>query len=177
MSIFLTRPKSQYVLFLALLMLAAVAGFQYTFQVIHQPLAPRTIVDFEFAWTPANAQEMMSVWGAAGDVAARQSLLIDFGFMPVYALAFAGFTLLAARSAKGRVQTPGLWLAVAPFVSAVCDAVENLCLLNTLDNAASPSAALLTLAGVMAAIKFALLLAALVYWLLVIALRLKRTAH
>jgi hypothetical protein len=174
MSIFLTRPKSQHVLFLALLMLAAVVGFEYAFQVIHQPLAPRTIVDFEFAWTPANAMQMMDAWGAEGDTAARQSLLIDFGFIPVYALAFAGFTLLAARAASGRVQTLGLWLTLASFAAGLFDAIENLCLLNTLDQAASPSAALLTLAGAMAAIKFALLLAALLYWLLVIALRLKK---
>ncbi len=173
MSRLLAWPKSQNVLFIALLMLAGIAGFQYTFRVIHQPLAPRTIVDFEFAWTPANAAQMMGAWGAAGDTAARQSLLIDFGFIPVYALAFAGFTLLAARAAQNRLQTLGLWLVLAPFVAGLLDAIENLCLLNALDNATSPSAALLTLAGSMAAIKFALLLAALLYWLIVIGLRLK----
>lgn len=176
MSHLLAWPKSQNVLFLALLMLAAIAGFEYGFQVLNQPLAPYNIVSFELAWTPANAEQMMGAWGAAGNAAARQSLLIDFGFIPVYALAFAGFTLLAARAAQDRVQTLGLWLVFAPFIAAGCDVIENLCLLNTLDHAASPSAALLTLAGSMATVKFALLLAVLFYWLIVITARLLKVS-
>ena len=171
MSRFLTWPKSQNVVWLALLMLAGIAGFQYIFRVIHQPLAPRTIVDLEFANTPARFVAMTTAWGAEGNTAARQSLLIDFGFMPVYALAFAGFTLLAARGAQGRVQTLGLWLTLAPLAAALLDAIENFCLLNALDNLANLSATLLTLAGISAAIKFGLLLICLLYWLITLVAR------
>jgi hypothetical protein len=125
-------------------------------------LAPYGIVLFEFAFTPARASEMITAWGVVGAHAARQSLLVDFGFMPAYALAFAGFTLLAARAARGRWQTLGLWLTLAPFVSWFFDATENFVLLATLSN---PASSLIILAGISATIKFALLVACLPYML------------
>jgi hypothetical protein len=152
-------------------MVALVAGFMFTFQVLNQPLAPYNIVAFEFAWTPAQAMQMMTAWGEAGNIAARQSLWIDFGFMPAYAIGMAALTLLAARALAGRWQTLGLWLMLAPFAAWILDAIENVNLLAALDAAPNPSASALTLAGWAATFKFVLLALCIVYWLAALILR------
>jgi hypothetical protein len=133
------------------------------FQVHDQPLHPYTIISLELAGTPENAGEMFAVWGAPGQQIARESLWIDFAFMPAYTGLFAGLALTEARLARGRWQTAGLWLALLPFGSWGVDVIENLQLLSVLQNPAAPAAAPLTLAQLAAQIKFALLLICLAY--------------
>jgi hypothetical protein len=160
----LTFPSAAWLKRVTLLALPFTVGFFLFFRVHDRPLAPYTIVDFELARTPARAEQLLGAWGAAGQNTAREALYIDFGFMPAYALFFSGLTLLTARAARGRVQTLGLWLALAPFAAWLCDAVENLALLRVLAAPNAPSAAALTLANACATLKFALLLACLLYW-------------
>lgn len=145
------------------LALLATVLFYIVLTIHDRPLAPYTIVSLELAFTPARAAAMFAAWGEAGLRIARQSLLIDFGFMPAYALALGGLVLAEAQLAAGRMQTWGLRLAAAPFVAVLFDAVENIALLVVLAQPASPSAGLLMLAGVCALIKFGLLLAAFAY--------------
>jgi hypothetical protein len=123
------------------------------------------------AWTPQNAETMMGVWGEAGRQTARESLFIDFGYMPAYSFFFAGLTLMAARAVTARWQALGFALTCAPFVSAACDAIENFALLAALQSPGSPSALALTVAGVSATIKFALLLLCLLYMVLTVLYR------
>ena len=156
-------PKPKTLLFITLTALPFTTGLFFLLQVIDQQLAPYGIVTFEFAFAPARARQMFAVWGAAGAAAARQSLWVDFAFMPAYAFLFAGLTLLAARTAKGRWQMPGFWLALAPFAAWALDATENVSLLRALEPAPDPSSAVLVLAGMSAAVKFLLLAACLVY--------------
>ena len=75
------------------------------------------IVAFELAYDAATAGEILSAWGAAGQDAARASTRLDFAFIPAYALAFAGLTLLLARRQQGVWQRPGFWLTIAPLVA------------------------------------------------------------
>jgi hypothetical protein len=137
--------------------LSLAIGFSFFFQVHDRPLQPYTIVDLEFAWTPGRVAPMLAAWGLAGAQTARESLWIDFGFIPAYALFVAGGTLLAARAAKERWQTFGLWLALAPFFAGALDAIENACLLSALSSTGSPDMQLLV-AGLAASIKFVIVL-------------------
>ena len=167
-------PKTLWLI--VLLAFPVMAAFFFYLRGIDRQLAPYGIVPFEFAFTPARAREMISAWGQAGSRAARQSLLVDFGFMPAYAIVFAGLTLSAARAAKERWQTLGLGLTLAPFGAWLFDAIENGALLSTLSD--SSLAVVVALAGVSAAVKFSLLLLCLAYMLGVLVVSLiRRSSH
>lgn len=169
----LTFPNRTALWVAALAALAATSAFEYLFSLLNRPLAPRTIVDFEFAWNAARAAEMTGAWGEAGNAAARASLWLDFGFIPVYALLFASVTLFAARASTGRWQTLGLWLTLAPFAAGLFDAVENASLLSLLPPSA-PADTPALLAGVCASLKFGLLLVCLAYILITLLMYLWR---
>ena len=147
------------------------AAIFFVFRVHDRPLRPYDIVAFELAWTPQKAETIMGVWGEAGSQTARESLFIDFGYLPAYSFFFAGLTLMAARALSGWQQTLGFVLTFAPFMSAVSDATENFALLSVLQSPGSPSAAALTLAGVGATLKFSLLVLCLLYMLGVVIYR------
>lgn len=157
----LTIPSPQQLRWITLLALPATVAFFVFFRFHDRPLQPYTIVDYELAWTPARAEQMLGAWGEPVQRVVREALYIDFGFMPAYALFFSGLTLMLARASLGRMQTLGLWLALGPFAAWVCDAIENFALLAALN---SPTSALLTLAGLCATVKFSLLLLCLLYW-------------
>jgi hypothetical protein len=152
------------------------AAIFFVFRVHDRPLRPYDIVAFELAWTPQKAETIMGVWGEAGSQTARESLLIDFGYLPAYSFFFAGLTLMAARAVTARLQTLGFVLTFVPFVSAVFDAVENLTLLSVLQTPGNPSALALILAGVCATLKFSLLVICLLYMLGVVIYRRVRAA-
>jgi hypothetical protein len=144
--------------------LAATAGFMALFAIHDRPLQPYGIVGYEFAWTPGRALEMFRAWGEAGRQVARESLWIDFGFMPAYALLGAGLTLSAARGAQsGWAQRLGMWAARLPFGAWALDAVENVALLRALGSPEQPPAAPLAVAGAAATVKFGLLAVCAVY--------------
>jgi hypothetical protein len=147
------------------------------FNIHDRPLAPYNIVTLELAWTPARAAELFAAWGERGIQVARESLWIDFLYMPAYALMFAGLALAEARLARGGWRTAGRWLALAPFGAWAFDLAENLALLRVLHSPAAPPAGLLTLAGVAAVIKFGLLLAVVAYVLLAFTVRSRRSAQ
>ena len=141
------------------------------FQWHDHPLSPYSIVSLELAWTPATAGTILAQWGAGGQQVARQSLWLDFLFMPAYAFLFAGATLSVARGApqgfgagtRINWQRWGFWLAALPFVAWACDITENLALLRVLAAADTPSATALQVAGWAASTKFELLLVCLAY--------------
>ena len=139
------------------------AALFFVFRVHDRRLRPYDIVAFELAWTPQKAETMMGVWGEVGRQTARESLFIDFGYMPAYSFFFAGLTLMAARAVTARLQALGFALTFAPFVSAAFDAIENFVLLAVLQSPGGPSAMALSIAGVSATIKFSLLLLCLLY--------------
>lgn len=158
----LTWPNGPNLLAFTLVGLSFTIAFEYVFGLIHRPMAPVSIVDFEYVWTAERLAAMTAGWGAAGTAAAQLSLWVDYLFMPVYVLLASGLVLLTARAAVGRWQSVGLWLALAPLGAWACDAVENAILLNSLPPAAA-STALLTLSGVLSSIKFGLLIVCVVY--------------
>ncbi|MFL5353457.1 hypothetical protein [Archangium sp.] len=124
---------------------------------INEALKPYGIVCYEFAWSAERAMRMYSAWGEAGREAARSSLRYDVPYLLVYPFLFSSLTLLAARAASGWLAALGTWLAVAPFVAALLDALEDLALWLALDRFPQPPESLLRLAALAAGMKFLLL--------------------
>jgi hypothetical protein len=132
------------------------------------------IVPFELAGSQDRANEILAEWGGDGQDAARESLWIDFGFL----LAYGTFLTLALAAARDLARARG-WRRLAAIggiaawfgaLGAGFDALENICLLLTLDRA---GAAFPLLATVFATCKFIFLAAAIVYLLASLAMRLR----
>jgi hypothetical protein len=131
------------------------------------------MIPFELTGGQDRAEEILSEWGEEGQDAARESLWIDFGFLLAYG-AFLTLALLATRDLareRGWRRLAAVGGAVVSFgaLGGAFDALENACLLLTLDGA---GAAAPLLATVFAACKFALLATAIAYLLAGLAARL-----
>jgi hypothetical protein len=133
------------------------------------------MVPFEVTGGQHRADEILAEWGTDGRDAARESLWIDFGFLVAYGtfltLALAAARDLARRRAWARLTAIGGIVIYFGAVGAGFDALENICLLLTLDGAGS---AFPLLATIFAACKFAFLAAAIAYLLAGLAMRLRR---
>jgi hypothetical protein len=129
------------------------------------PVRGADIIAFEFARTPETARRLLDTWGPVKHSAAWESVVIDFPFIVAYATLLTGLVLLVARGSHGRLQQVGLGLALVPWVAGLFDVVENLCLLRILDVPVSrlPDPLLTGLAAACAALKFALLIACVLY--------------
>jgi hypothetical protein len=124
------------------------------------------IVPFELAGGQDRADEILGEWGEDGRDAARESLWIDFGFLLAYGtfltLALAAVRDLAERRGWHRLAAIGGFVVFFGALAAAFDALENVCLLLTLDDG---GAAFPLLATIFAGAKFAFLTAAIVYLL------------
>jgi hypothetical protein len=135
------------------------------------------MIPFELTGGQGRADEIMAEWGEDGQSAARESLWIDFGFLVAYG-AFLTLALSATRDlARGRnwrrLAAIGGVAVFFGALAAAFDAVENACLLLTLDGA---GAAFPPLATVFASCKFVLLVLAIAYLIAGQAMRLRRAA-
>ena len=135
------------------------------------------MVPFELTGGQDRADEILAEWGEEGQDAARESLWIDFGFLIAYGT-FLTLALAATRDLareRGWRRLAGLGRVVVYFgaLGAAFDALENTCLLLTLDGAGS---AYPLLATVFATCKFILLAVAIAYLLAGLAMRLRRGA-
>ncbi len=132
------------------------------------------IVPFELTGGQDRADEIMAEWGEEGQDAARESLWIDFAFLLAYGafltLALAATRDLALERGWRRLASIGRFVVTFGALVAGFDALENICLLLTLDGA---GAAFPVLATIFASIKFALLAAAILYLLAGLAMRLR----
>jgi hypothetical protein len=132
------------------------------------------MIPFELTGGQERADEILGEWGADGRDAARQSLWIDFGFL----LAYGAFLTLALGAVRDFVRRQGrrriaAFGAVAVWFGALgagFDALENVCLLLTLDDAGSVFPLLAT---IFASVKFILLIGAYGYLLAGLAVRLR----
>lgn len=131
------------------------------------------MVPFELAGSQDRADEILAEWGEEGQDAAREQLWIDFGFLFAYGT-FLTLLLLMARDLARRqdwrrLATIGGVVVSFGALAAGFDALENVCLLLTLDGT---GASLPLLATIFASCKFILLTAAITYLLVCLALRL-----
>lgn len=122
------------------------------------------MVSFELTGGQDRADEILAEWGEEGQDAAREQLWIDFAFL----LAYGTFLTLAAGAIRDlsrerswrRLAAIGGIVAWFGALGAGFDALENVCLLLTLDAA---GAALPLLATIFATCKFALVAIAIAY--------------
>lgn len=135
------------------------------------------MVPFELTGGQERADEIMAEWGEDGRDAARQQLWIDFPFLLAYGtfltLLLAATRDLALERGRPLLSSIGRFAVSFGALAAGFDALENVCLLITLDGG---GAAFPVLATIFATIKFALLAAAIVYLLAGLATRLRRSA-
>lgn len=133
------------------------------------------MVPFELAGGQDRADEIRAEWGDEGQDAAREQLWIDYGFLLAYGafltLALAATRDLARERGWARMAASGRFVVYFGALAAAFDALENTCLLLTLDGA---GAAFPLLATIFAACKFVLLAVAIVYLLAGLAMRLRR---
>jgi hypothetical protein len=147
----------------AIAALALLAAMQPAEQRMHDAGGPG-IVTFELTGGQDRADEILAEWGDKGSDAARESLWIDFGFLLAYGT-FLTLVLVATRNVarrRGWARLAAIGRVVVWFaaLAAAFDALENVCLLLTLDGA---GAAFPLLATVFASCKFVLLAAAIAY--------------
>jgi hypothetical protein len=131
------------------------------------------MVPFELTGGQDRADEILSEWGGDGQDAAREQLRIDFGFLFAYGtfltLALAAVRDLAAGRGWRRLAAIGGVVVWFGALGAAFDALENACLLLTLEGAGSASPLLAT---IFAACKFILITMAIAYLLAGLAMRL-----
>ena len=129
---------------------------------------------FELAGGQDRADEILAEWGEEGQDAARESLWIDFGFLVAYGafltLALAAVRDLARERGWRRLAAIGGVVVSFGALAAAFDALENICLLLTLDGAGS---AFPVLATIFAACKFVFLAGGIAYLLAGLAMRLR----
>ena len=132
------------------------------------------IVPFELTGGQDGADEILAEWGEDGRDAARESLWIDFGFLLAYGtfltLALAATRDLARQRDWRRLAAIGGAVVSFGALGAGFDALENICLLLTIDGA---GAAFPLLATIFATCKFVLLAATIAYLLAGLAMRLR----
>jgi hypothetical protein len=122
------------------------------------------MIPFQLAGDQDRSDEILAEWGEDGQDAARQQLWIDFGYLLAYGtfltLALAAVRNLARERGWRRLVAIGGVVISFGVLAAALDALENICLLLTLDGA---GAAFPLLATIFSTCKFALTIAAISY--------------
>jgi hypothetical protein len=130
------------------------------------------IVSFELTGGQDRADEILGEWGEEGQDAAREQIWLDFGFLLAYGafLTFALGAILDMSRERGWRRLTAIGGVVVWFGALVAgfDAIENICLLLTLDDA---GAAFPLLATIFASCKFFLLAIAIAYLIAGLAMR------
>lgn len=131
------------------------------------------IVPFELTGGQDRADEILAEWGEDGQDAARESLWIDFGFLIAYGtfltLALAAIRDLARERGWRRLAAIGGVVVSFGALVAAFDALENICLLLTIDGNGT---AFPLLATVFASCKFLLLATVITYLIVGLTMRL-----
>lgn len=129
--------------------------------VIMRPFTPPNIIAFELAGTVDAAQAIISNWSAEQISNVRTGIYLDFVFIFAYCSAFM-YSSRAAAAFSGidfftKVAHQSAWVI---WVAGMCDAIENICLLNTLNEITGRS---VSVAYYSATVKFSILLVTLVF--------------
>ena len=128
---------------------------------IMRPFTPPNIVAFELAGSVEAASKIISDWGIDQVSRVKTAIYLDFVFILVYCSAFI-FACRAASTYSGieffiKISQQLVWIV---WLAGLCDAIENIALLRTLSEISQTS---VSLAFYGAAIKFSILLLALVF--------------
>jgi hypothetical protein len=129
-------------------------------QSLISPETPFGIVGYELAFTAARARQILDAWrGMDALETARVSLGLDVAFLLSYPWFFrSSCQLLLRRGVTTGFDRLGQWVAGAVLLCTPLDATENLVLWRMLETNVTPVGA--ALAGLVATLKFLLVLAA-----------------
>ena len=141
------------------------------------PSSPNGILDYEFALTSSRVLAIFNAWGTTGKQQVAFGIYMDFFYIIAYGALIFGCLLIAARKLEGKFQTIGLYMTIMPVIAGVCDVIENVNLLlmitdNTFVTSASP-----LVAALCASIKFSIIIACILFFvveIIVIAIRRKK---
>ena len=137
---------------------------------IFEPLTAKVpfygILDFEFAWTKERILTIFSQWGDPGMAFHAEGVYWDFLYILGYGAFIAGLILIISRKLSGKIQLIGLYLTFSPFLAGLFDCIENILLLTMLNNPSGFSTVIPLIAGIMATIKFSLLIIGIGFFLL-----------
>lgn len=116
------------------------------------------ILDFEFAWTANQITVIFNAWGPEGIALHASGIYWDFLYILGYGSLIAGLILLLSRQLSGKIKLIGLYFSLFPFLAGIFDCIENFLLLAMLNNPTGFASMIPWFAGLMASIKFGLLL-------------------
>ena len=125
-----------------------------------EPVPEYNIVDFEFSWTAAQANLILSTWG---QLVINQEIIVtylDFGYLVAYGMMAFGLLLLGLSLVKKHKKSSlvGKYALLLPFIASMCDSIENINLLFMFYGYPSSASAISAfLASFFALIKFSLL--------------------
>ena len=136
------------------------------FQLLNRPLmttsAPSGIISLQLAFTPENALVMLDSWDTNARLFAAFGLGFDYLFMLVYTLALAMGALLAAGRHPGWFSYLGVWVGYGALLAGCFDGLENFLQFQQLFHGRLELAFII---GVLAALKFSLIVLGLLYGL------------
>ena len=124
------------------------------------------ILDFEFAWTASQISVIFTAWGPNGMILHANGIYWDFFYILGYGSLIAGLILMISRKLSGKIQLIGFYLTFTPFLAGIFDCIENILLLSMLNNPSGFSPSIPLIAGIMATIKFSILLIGIAFFLL-----------
>lgn len=131
---------------------------------IMRPFTPPNIVAFELAGTAEAATNIINNWNEAQVDRVKTSIYLDFGFILAYCSAFM-FACLGAATYSGIpffIKT-GKQFIVLIWLAGLCDVIENIAMLTTLNEISQTS---VSIAFYTAVPKFSILLLTLVFTLI-----------
>ena len=128
------------------------------------------ILDYEFAWTSAQVELIFIAWGAAGMQQIAFGIYMDFLYIIAYGALIFGCLLIATRKLEGKIQTIGLYMAITPVIAGICDVIENVNLLLMIADDSFIASASPLVAALCATIKFTIIIACILFFLVQIIL-------
>jgi len=158
-------PKDKFLIISALICLLIVLLIEF---LVFIPIINPTygILDFEFAWTQNRVEIIFTAWGAKGMNNQAIAIYWDSLFIVGYApLAFCLIVLILRRSGE-KVQQIGLFMSITTIFTGVFDVIENVNLLLMLNTPTSVAASNAFSASLFATLKFGLLFAGIIYFVI-----------
>lgn len=127
-----------------------------------QDYADKGIVSLELAASAENTTTILDGWRSDGLITrASNNILIDFLFIPFYAILFYTLTGSISVRLRGKASSIGVALAFFSLIAGLLDVLENLLMLTSIHIGYNDLTAFLT--AFFAILKFMLLLLALPY--------------
>ena len=124
-----------------------------------------TILDYEFAWTSDQVIVIFNAWGTVGKQQIAFGIYMDFLYIVAYGALIFGCLLIATRKLEGKIQTIGLYMTITPVIAGILDVIENINLLLMIADATFIASASPFVAALCATIKFTIIFACILFFL------------